>query len=133
MARKINGRRPLGPGNFVAKPLAVVAMVMVTFPEAVSDVGLKLHVEAVGRPLQLNVVVPAAVPMLMPITYWAAWPAVTVALAVLEMIDTTGVTDRLTVDVLFAELPSPPPETFEIRVLEDGALSATFNVTVTSG
>ena len=108
-------------------------MVMVTFPEAVRDVGLKLHVAAVGKPLQLNVVVPAAFPMLMPITYWAGCPAVTVALAVLETIDTTGVTDRLTVDVLFAELPSPPPETVEIKVLDDGALSATFNVTVTSG
>ena len=129
-ARKIKGGRPLGSGNFTAEPLAVVAMNMVTFPEAVRDVGLKLHVAAVGKPLQPNVVVPAALPMLMPIRYWAACPAVTVVLAVLETIDTTGLTNRFALPEL---LPDPPPETTETIEVEPGALRAIFNVTVMSG
>jgi hypothetical protein len=106
---------------------------MVTVPELVKEVGLKLQDEAVGKPLQLKLTVPAVAPKVMAIVYCAVPPAVIVALGVLEVIATTGPMLTVAFAVLLDRSASPPPETVELMDAVEGAFAATLNATVTSG
>jgi hypothetical protein len=56
-----NGGMAPGPGGRTADDRAVVVMLMVTgvMPVALTDVGLKLQVVALGRPLQAKVIAPS--------------------------------------------------------------------------
>jgi hypothetical protein len=124
-----------GCGTFVTALFAVVEIVMTTFPEVpFSEDGLKLHEDAAGSPLQLNVTNPAAGPAPIPIRNWAGCPAVTVTLGVFEAIASTGPMFMLGLTVLFPSATSPVSET--AAVIEEtatGAFTATLNVSVISG
>jgi hypothetical protein len=118
---------------FTARLLAVVVTVMVTFPETpFTEAGLKLHDEADGNPLQLNVTSPAAGVAATPSTYCAGCPAFTVTVAPPEKMVRNEPVSRLVLTVLLAG--APPPET--VVLIEEkprGAFRATLNVTVTLG
>lgn len=108
---------------------------MVTFPEFESDAGLKAQVAAVGKPLQLNVTVPADGPRVIAIRYCAAVPATTVFVTgVLELMEITGTRFTVPFAVLLERSVSPPPETLDVMEEVTGkSMGRTLNVIVTSG
>lgn len=120
-----NGFRPAAPGRGGAErdavPLVVKIETVIAVGPAVTagsiEPGLKLQVEALGRPLQLNVMLPkvgsgASTLMAM----FAVLPCTTLTLLDCGVIIIGGPRLIVSVAVLFVGFTSPPPETVALFV-----------------
>jgi hypothetical protein len=79
--------------------------------------GLKLQVEALGSPVQVNVILPkvgSGASTLMP--SFAVFPCTTLTLLDCGVITMGGPSEMLSVAVLLVGFTSPPPETLAVLV-----------------
>lgn len=120
-----SGLRPAAPGRGGAErdavPLVVKTETVIAVGPAVTagsiEPGLKLQVEALGSPLQLNEITPkvgSGASTLM--TMFAELPCTTLTLLDCGVMIIGGPSEMLSVAVLLVGFTSPPPETVALFV-----------------